>query len=93
MWVSRWGLGKQDKTVMWAWDQSGVGLDGLLGMNSAVVWPGPAPDSLLPSLRLSLHPTDIPPSALQKKCMEEVGPGAGENLRIKNYSFTAKKDA
>lgn len=63
-------------------------------MNSAVVWPGPC-SGLPPPLpqTLSLHPTDIPPSVLQNKCMEEVGPEAVLDLRIKDHSFTDKRGA
>lgn len=60
---------------------------------------GLAPDSCLLSLRLSsLHPTNFPPSVLQKKCMEEPGPGAASKwpgavlgLRTKDHRFHFQK--
>lgn len=67
----------------------------VLGVTCAVVplEPGSWLPPLLPQT-LSLYPTNLPPSALQEKCMEEVGsgaaskwPGAVLDLRTKDHRF------
>lgn len=66
-----------------------------VGVTCAVVplEPGSWLPPLLPQT-LSLYPTNLPPSALQEKCMEEVGsgaaskwPGAVLGLRTKDHRF------
>lgn len=67
----------------------------MLGVNCPVVWPWPCsclPPALPPPL--SLYPTHLPPSALQKKCMGEAvsgaatkWPGAVLDLSAKDHRF------
>lgn len=51
-----------------------------------VAWALLPPPPSLPQT-LSLHPTNLPPSVLQEKCMEEVGPGAVLDLRTRDRRF------